>query len=150
MDVRLRTFGHRGRIRDQKWERRSGADAVGENVGDQMRPGSILGTEVRRVEDPEILHGTASYVGDLDIEGVLELAFVRSPHAHALIAGTETSAAAAMPGVVAVLTAADLDVAPFNPAFGARLYEGILRPPLSCVRHLQPEWCVSWAKPSWR
>ncbi len=72
--------------------------------------GSILGTSVRRVEDLDLITGASTYVGDLALDGVLHLHFVRSPLAHALITGIDTSAAAAAPGVVAVHTAADLDL----------------------------------------
>lgn len=76
----------------------------------QHRGGSILGTEVRRVEDPELLVGRGSFVGNLDLDDteVLHAAFVRSPVAHATIAGIDTSAAQEAEGVVAVFTAADL------------------------------------------
>jgi carbon-monoxide dehydrogenase large subunit len=73
-------------------------------------PGSILGTSVRRVEDRDLMTGASTYVGNLALEGVLHLAFVRSPLAHAVITGIDTAEAAAAPGVVAVLTAADLDL----------------------------------------
>src|SRR3712207_6834467 len=73
-------------------------------------PGSILGTSVRRVEDRDLITGASTYVGNLALEGVLHLAFVRSPLAHAVITGIDTSAAAAAPGLVAVYTAADLDL----------------------------------------
>jgi aerobic carbon-monoxide dehydrogenase large subunit len=71
-------------------------------------PGSILGTSVRRVEDRDLITGASTYVGNLDLDGMLHLAFVRSPLAHGRITGIETAAAAAAPGVVAVFTAADL------------------------------------------
>src|SRR5436309_3251599 len=64
--------------------------------------GSILGTAVRRVEDPDLLLGRAQFVDDLPIEGALHLAFVRSTYAHARITGVDTTDARAMPGVVAV------------------------------------------------
>jgi carbon-monoxide dehydrogenase large subunit len=72
--------------------------------------GSILGTSVRRVEDRDLITGASTYVGNLDLPGVLHLAFVRSPLAHAVITGIDTAEAAAAPGVVAVFTAADLDL----------------------------------------
>jgi carbon-monoxide dehydrogenase large subunit len=78
--------------------------------------GSLLGNEVRRVEDPDLLRGRGTYVDNLAIEGVLYLGFVRSPVAHGLITGIDVSAATAAPGVVAVFTAADLDLPPV-PAF---------------------------------
>ncbi|MEU6647149.1 xanthine dehydrogenase family protein molybdopterin-binding subunit [Saccharomonospora sp. NPDC046836] len=75
-------------------------------------PGSLLGTEVRRVEDPELLRGQGSYVDNLTIEDTLHLAFVRSPFAHAEITGIDLSEAVKADGVVAVYTAADLDLPP--------------------------------------
>ncbi|NIH78274.1 xanthine dehydrogenase family protein molybdopterin-binding subunit [Amycolatopsis viridis] len=78
--------------------------------------GSLLGTEVRRVEDPDLVRGRGTFVGNLEFEGLCHVAFVRSPFAHALVNGIDTSAAAAAPGVIAVLTAADLDL-PELPVF---------------------------------
>jgi carbon-monoxide dehydrogenase large subunit len=72
--------------------------------------GSILGTTVRRVEDLELITGASTYVGNLDLQGLAHLAFVRSPLAHARITGIDTGPAAAAPGVIAVFTAADLDL----------------------------------------
>ena len=91
--------------------------------------GSILGTAVLRVEDPDLLTGAGRYVDDLPIEGALHLAFVRSPYPHARIEGIDASAATGMPGVVAVLTAADLGVDPHH-AF-AVLNAACARPPLA-------------------
>jgi aerobic carbon-monoxide dehydrogenase large subunit len=73
-------------------------------------PGSILGTAVRRIEDPDLITGASTFVGNLALPGLAHLAFVRSPVAHARITGIDTAAAAAAPGVLAVLTAADLDL----------------------------------------
>ena len=73
-------------------------------------PGSILGTAVRRIEDPDLITGASSFVGNLALPGLTHLAFVRSPVAHARITGIDIAAAAAAPGVLAVLTAADLDL----------------------------------------
>ncbi len=91
--------------------------------------GSILGTAVRRVEDPELLTGRGRYVDDLPIEGALHLAFVRSPYPHARIEAIDTAEAVGMPGVVAVLTNADLGVDPHH-AF-AVLNAACARPPLA-------------------
>lgn len=79
-------------------------------------PGQILGAPVRRVEDPPLLRGAASYTDDLRLPGAVHAVFVRSFVAHGRIVGIDTAAAAAAPGVLAVLTAADL---PFSlPAAG--------------------------------
>src|SRR5258708_924502 len=72
--------------------------------------GSILGNPVRRREDPGILTGQTQYFDDLPIAGMTHVAFVRSTIAHATIEGIDTSEAVAMPGVVAVYTADDLDL----------------------------------------
>ncbi|HEV2368456.1 MAG TPA: xanthine dehydrogenase family protein molybdopterin-binding subunit, partial [Acidimicrobiales bacterium] len=92
-------------------------------------PGSILGNAVRRVEDPELLLGRSRYVDDLPIEGALRLAFVRSPFAHARVRSISTTAAAGLPGVVAVLTADDLGLAPHHPFFPTN--PAAARPPLA-------------------
>jgi carbon-monoxide dehydrogenase large subunit len=76
---------------------------------------SIMGTRVLRTEDPRLLTNGGVYTDDLrvpELTGAAYVTFVRSPLAHALITGIDTSAAADMPGVVAVLTAADLPAPP--------------------------------------
>src|SRR5205809_890306 len=70
-----------------------------------------FGAKVPRVEDPDLLTGCGRYLDDIHLPGMLEAAFVRSPHAHARIRGIDKAAAEALPGVVAVLTASDLDAA---------------------------------------
>ena len=69
---------------------------------------TIVGTRLKRKEDPALLTGEGKYVDDLAPAGTLHLAVVRSPYAHARIRSIDTSAAAAMPGVVGVYTGADL------------------------------------------
>jgi carbon-monoxide dehydrogenase large subunit len=92
-------------------------------------PGSLLGTAVVRVEDPELLESRGTYVANLRVDGLLHLRFVRSTVAHARIAAIDTSEAAALPGVVGVFTAADLGL----PAhFGIIvLNPAVPRPPLA-------------------
>ncbi|MCB0996889.1 MAG: xanthine dehydrogenase family protein molybdopterin-binding subunit, partial [Acidimicrobiales bacterium] len=70
--------------------------------------GSILGTRVLRREDRVLVTGGGAYADDLRPAGRLVARFVRSSLAHARIVGVDTSAAAAIPGVVAVHTAATL------------------------------------------
>src|SRR6266511_1785975 len=77
-----------------------------------------LGDSVRRVEDRPRVTGSAQYTDDLAIPGALHAVFVRSVVAHARITGLDTGEAAGMPGVVAVLTAADLDLPPMPPGMG--------------------------------
>ena len=75
-------------------------------------PGSILGTQVRRVEDEELLLGKGTFVDNLDSDGVAHAIFVRSPFAHAVITSIDTSEAAAAEGVLAVYTSEDLGTGP--------------------------------------
>ena len=81
---------------------------------------SILGTRVVRTEDPQLLTAGGTYVDDLRLPELATAAratFVRSPIAHALITGIDASAAHEAPGVVAVLTVADMnDLPPPPPA----------------------------------
>ena len=77
---------------------------------------SIFGSVVHRVEDPRFLTGGARYVDALRPEGALRATFVRSIIAHGRLSGIEVSEASSMPGVVAVLTAADLQLKPRPPA----------------------------------
>ena len=70
--------------------------------------GKMVGAEVRRVEDPRVLLGQTQYVDDLALPDCVVLAFTRSPYAHARITHLDTSAAQAHPGVLAVLTGADI------------------------------------------
>jgi carbon-monoxide dehydrogenase large subunit len=66
-----------------------------------------IGQPVRRVEDQRFLTGRARYVDDIQLPHQVYGAVVTSPHAHARIRGVDTRAAAAAPGVLLVLTAAD-------------------------------------------
>ncbi len=73
---------------------------------------SILGNRVLRKEDPAFLTRGATYTADLTdprLDGAGFVTYVRSTMANARIAGIDTSEAAAMPGVLGVFTAADLD-----------------------------------------
>lgn len=80
---------------------------------------------LRRLEDGRFLRGAGQYVDDVPAAGHLHALVLRSPHAHAAIIGIETGAAAAMPGIRGVFTAADL------------LADGIR--PIPCAMALPPE-----------
>lgn len=67
-----------------------------------------VGARVTRTEDARLLTGRSRFADDREPHGLLHVAFRRSDQAHARIRGVDTAAALAMPGVVAVLTAADL------------------------------------------
>ena len=69
---------------------------------------SMVGASVKRKEDPGLITGAGKYVGDIKLPGMLHVAFVRSPYAHAKILSIDTAAAAARDGVVAVVTGDDM------------------------------------------
>jgi carbon-monoxide dehydrogenase large subunit len=71
-------------------------------------PAAVIGTRLLRKEDPALLTGEAKFTDDLAIPGALSVALARSPYAHARITRVDTSAAAGMPGVVAVYSGAEL------------------------------------------
>ncbi|HEY1930548.1 MAG TPA: xanthine dehydrogenase family protein molybdopterin-binding subunit [Acetobacteraceae bacterium] len=67
-----------------------------------------IGRDIPRREDRRFLTGNARFLDDIAFAGALHARFVRSPHAHARIAGIDAAAARAMPGVIAVVTGAEL------------------------------------------
>src|SRR5438045_2769567 len=68
-----------------------------------------IGKSMKRVEDPRLIKGIATYVDDLRLPGLLHAEFLRSPHAHAKVAKIVVDEARKIPGVVAVLTGADVN-----------------------------------------
>jgi carbon-monoxide dehydrogenase large subunit len=73
---------------------------------------SILGTRVLRVEDPKFLTVGGTYTADLDIPGAAHVTYVRSASPHARLTAVDVSEAAKAPGVLAVVTADDIDLPP--------------------------------------
>jgi 2-furoyl-CoA dehydrogenase large subunit len=71
-------------------------------------PYRVLGTPMPVSEDRRFVRGRGRYINDLGFPGMLHMAMMPSPVAHARLRGVDTAAAAAVPGVVAVLTGADL------------------------------------------
>jgi len=87
----------------------------------------FVGQSVPRVEDQRILTGSGRYIDDIVLPGMLHGVFVRSPLAHARIDSIDAGRARSMPGVVAVITAAEL--------------EGIVQPlqfPMEVANYLRP------------
>jgi carbon-monoxide dehydrogenase large subunit len=72
----------------------------------------VLGSSVKRVEDPRFITGKGRYLDDIKLTGMTHLAILRSPYAHANIKSIDTSGAKGMPGVIAVIVGADI---PYNP-----------------------------------
>jgi CO/xanthine dehydrogenase Mo-binding subunit len=67
-----------------------------------------VGVAIPRPDGPEKVTGRVQYVADIQAKGLLHAKLLRSPHAHARIVSIDTSAAKALPGVRAVLTAKDI------------------------------------------
>ena len=74
-----------------------------------------VGQPVPRKEDPTLLRGEGRYSDDVNLAGQAHAVMVRSPVAHGVLRGIDIETASAMPGVLAILTAADLDAAGFGP-----------------------------------
>ena len=72
-------------------------------------PTGYIGQSLKRVEDPRLIKGAATYVDDLSLPGMLHATFLRSPYAHAKINSIQTHKARAIPGVIAVLTGEDVN-----------------------------------------
>jgi carbon-monoxide dehydrogenase large subunit len=102
-----------------------------------LRPKHI-GAPIKRVEDPRLLAGQGQFTDDRAVPGALHVAFRRSDHAHAEIAAIDAARAAALPGVFAVYTAADLDLPPLVATSRMRDYRATALHPLARgkVRHV--------------
>ena len=80
-----------------------------ENREDRVANLKGMGCSRKRVEDARFTQGKGNYVDDIKMDGMLFGDFVRSPYAHARIKSINTEEALKVPGVLAVLTAADLE-----------------------------------------
>lgn len=85
---------------------RAARDAPGTPAATQAE--GHIGRRTQRIEDGPLLRGQGRYVADVDVPGALYAAFVRSPHAHAMIRHIDTAQAMRREGVVAVVTAAEM------------------------------------------
>src|SRR6059058_4272861 len=74
----------------------------------RVRTRTWVGQAVQRVEDERLLRGEGQYVDDLRREGMLHAAILRSPVAHGVLKRMDLGKAKAMPGVRAIITAADV------------------------------------------
>ena len=82
-----------------------------------IEPGRFgSGKAVNRIEDPALVAGRGRYTGNVQAAGQTHLVFLRSPYTHARIASIDTAPARAVPGVLAVLTGADLVNAGVKPS----------------------------------
>ncbi len=107
-----------------------------------MAYAALIGAEVKRREDPRLIRGAGSYVGDLAFPGMLHVSLVRCPYAHAAVGAIDATEALALPGVVAVVSGRDL-IDTYEPlplassgegGGGAKSYAGRVRPILAVER----------------
>src|SRR5438477_7550384 len=89
-------------------------------VVEEQTPLRLVGKRMRRSDSPERLTGQLRYTGDLVLPGLLYGRLVRSPHASARILSIDKAQAESTPGVVAVLTPADLPVRDIRAAVESR------------------------------
>src|SRR5207244_2034522 len=75
----------------------------------------LVGASIKRREDPRLITGEAKYIDDIQLPGMVHVAILRSPHAHARIKSINTKKAAALPGVIGVFTGADFKDLPALP-----------------------------------
>ncbi|MBI2990587.1 MAG: xanthine dehydrogenase family protein molybdopterin-binding subunit, partial [Deltaproteobacteria bacterium] len=73
-----------------------------------MSVSKLVGARVKRREDPRLVRGLGQYVDDIHLPDTLYVAILRSPYAHARISGLEADAVRRHPGVVAVVTGAEI------------------------------------------
>src|SRR4249920_1827869 len=85
----------------------------------------VLGAPVKRVEDPRFITGKGRYLDDIVMPGMAHLAILRSPYAHANVRSIDTSAARQAPGVITVITGADITYNPLPMAWPAGGASGI-------------------------
>ena len=78
---------------------------------------SAVGSDVPRVDGNAKVSGSAQYTADIELPGMLHAKALRSPHPHARLVSVDVSKAAALPGVIAVVTRDDLEG--LNPYYGA-------------------------------
>ncbi len=88
---------------------------------------SWVGRPLKRREDAPLLTGRGRFVDDLAPAGLTHLALLRSPHAHARLVGLDVQRAAKAAGVVAIVTAADLEAIGALPV--TRLFRDMIVPP---------------------
>ncbi|HEX2440458.1 MAG TPA: molybdopterin cofactor-binding domain-containing protein, partial [Methylomirabilota bacterium] len=91
--------------------------------------GSYIGRTVVRPQTARLVAGRGTYTDDVALPRLCHVAFVRSPHAHARIVAIDTAGAAALPGVIAVVTGREL-AAHCEPWVGVlKNYPGMKSPP---------------------
>ncbi len=120
-----------------------GLDLVGDLAGIAL---ATIGQPMRRKEDQRLITGKGRFSDDFTLPGQVYAAMVRSPHPHARIVSIDTAKAAAMPGVLTVLTGADcladgLGAVPHDPVPKTR-YDMKLVPPAGRDLFIGPQYLM--------
>ncbi len=110
-------------------DRPGGAAQAAQPEGSMASAGTIAtrfgsGRSVQRIEDPALVAGAGRFTDDFTLPGQAHLAFARSPHAHARIVAIDADAVRALPGVVAVVTGAELQRAGVRPVPSQAVFPG--------------------------
>src|SRR5258706_8663509 len=105
----------RSSMRSRRWPRKEPSNGGAPMSADDLvsareidRPNSYVGRTVPRPNARRLLHGKGVFVDDMVLPRMLHVAFVRSPHAHARIRAIDSRAAAQSPGVVRIVTGAEM------------------------------------------
>ena len=105
-----RCTGYHNIVKAVLCRRGPGGEAVSVTEEQANGTGKWVGQALRRKEDPRMITGRGRYVDDMVLPGMLYMAVVRSPEAHARIVSIDASGAKELPGVYGVFTGKDLDI----------------------------------------
>lgn len=98
-----------GRAKDKAGNGKQAVARAEASTDARVQQRRVLGKPIKRREDAELLHGDGKFTADLTLPGMVHMALLRSEHAHARILSIDTRAAQRMPGVLRVITAADIE-----------------------------------------
>src|SRR5207249_5500568 len=91
-------------VRDRSAAKGSGGRGRRVAMATEVHVHGRIGQSIKRKEDGRFLRGKGNYLDDIELPGMLHMAILRSPHAHARIKSVDTAEASKMPGVLAVVT----------------------------------------------
>src|SRR5207249_6242676 len=91
-------------VRDRSAAKGSGGRGRRVEMATEVHMHGRIGESIKRKEDGRFLRGKGNYLDDIELPGMLHMAILRSPHAHARVKSVDAAAAGAMPGVIAVVT----------------------------------------------
>ena len=116
-------------------------DAYSTSRSEERPMTTYAGRPMKRFEDPQLLQGQGSFVDDKVLPGMVHAAVLRSPHAYAIIRSIDTSKAAALPGVVQVVTSDDIPGLETIPPRQTERLDDMKSPRHPCLGHRQGLLC---------